>query len=153
MVSHKAIKKVHVVPDPRLVHTPEDRAVLEILLEICDNNLDVVTSSAEVQVLAEVYWGLYQARPFPGLHELVMNDAGVCLFFKKFKELVLPILDLSKRSKQFSEVYRSYTKEVDVLPATPWSVALYKICYDAMIFELSYKLAAQTKRKGKQISQ
>src|ERR1035437_2706961 len=86
-----SVQKIHVRFDPDLMTTVKERAITEILLELCNVELEVEITESEVRELLEIYMEVYKAKPFIGLRELVESDGGVAMFFRMFKEVVVPI--------------------------------------------------------------
>lgn len=140
------VKKVHVRPDPASITTPEERAILEILLELCNTDLDVEITELEVKEMAEVYWNLYKIKPFVGLHELLFEDKGVNLFFQMFRTEVLPLGDATTRRKQVVVMFKKFFEASAELEQTPYLVALRRHAYNLVLFSQCYKLALQTQK-------
>lgn len=138
------VQKIRVKPDVDAITTPEERALLEVLLELCDGNLDVETTEAEVRELSELYWDMYKAKPFVGLRELIEADVGVARFFEMFRCQVLPIREVSGRRKQVLEMYQKFVDSSGGYPQTPHLSALRTRAYNLVLFSLSYKVAVQT---------
>ena len=85
----------------------ESRAIVEILLELADDNLEVKISDVELRTLMAIYMRLWAAAPFVGLRELIESDVEVELFFLDIRDLVVES-DPIQRAEMWKEAYKAY---------------------------------------------
>jgi hypothetical protein len=122
---------------------------MEVLLELCDENLDVETTADEVRELTGVYWEAFKAQPFLGLRELLEADTGMAAFFDMFKEQVLPIRRVDERHQKTLSVYRQFIEVAKTYPQTPHVQALLNRAHNVILFNLNYKLMVQRPKAAK----
>ena len=121
----------------------------EVMLEVCDESLEVMISEAELRLLLELYSCLYEAQPFAGLHEAVVFDSGLDFFFGDLKVL-MTVLDPTQRAQAWQEVFRDF--ELDcrrlIFEQTPWVLALrgYGEAYVSSMLQLDLAKASKSKR-------
>jgi len=84
----------------------KSRAIVEILLELADDNLEVLISDTELRVLLDIYMKIHQAAPFTGLRELMEKDIEVELFFQDLRELVL-VKEAEVREELWKDSYKA----------------------------------------------
>lgn len=85
----------------------ESRAIVEILLELADDNLEVKISDTELRTLLAIYMRMWNVKKFIGLRELIEADIEVELFFLDLRELVVES-DPNARAELWKETYKSY---------------------------------------------
>lgn len=143
------VQKVRLHPDPASITTPGERATMELLLELCDSDLDVETTSAEVRELLELYQDMYQAKPFVGLRELIEADSGIALFFEMFRQQILPLKKVEERRQKIFSMYSQFVEAATRHPQTPQLQALRSRAYGMVLFHLNYRLMIQAKKPRK----
>ena len=144
-----SVQKIHVRFDPDLMTTVKERAITEILLELCNVELEVEITESEVRELLEIYMEVYKAKPFIGLRELVESDGGVAMFFRMFKEVVVPIRDLVLRRRAALLMYQKFVGASSAIEQTLYTLALRTRIYNLVLFALNYKLAVQRPKAKK----
>lgn len=129
------------------------RAMVEILLEVCDANLEVWISEAELKTLTEIYGRLYLAAPFPGVHEMVAADTGVELFFADLRELV-QIEDQQQRLEAWVEIFKDFGRYIrdQIVDPTPWTLTLNEYAQGYLLFHFHYVILTQRPNSGKKFS-
>jgi len=85
----------------------ESRAIMEILIELADDNLEVKISETEMRTLLQIYLRMWHAESFIGLRELIESDIEVELFFLDLRELVVES-DPATRSELWKEAYKGF---------------------------------------------
>jgi len=101
------VKKIHLdTLDMGDLETRECRAVMEILLQLANEELEVMISDGELRTLLAIYMKMFAAEPFLGLHELIQDDVEVELFFLEIGEVVLES-DPEMRAEMFKEAYKT----------------------------------------------
>ena len=117
--------------------------IAEVMLEICDENLELMVSEAEVRLLAEIHDRLHSAQPFAGLHEALAVDCGLDLFFSDLRMLVT-ILDPIQRAHAWKELFMDFASGCrhHIYALTPWVSALRKYGEDHLTFWLQMDMMA-----------
>lgn len=139
-----SVKKIRIRLDPAVVRTTEEGMLMEVLLEICDTNLDIRATEAEVRELLSMYAEMYRAVPVAGLRELILGDAGVALFFQMFKGQIVPLRRTEARQRQRLEMYKRFNIEASGLLQTPHLRTLRGRVDRELLLSVAYKLMVQS---------
>ncbi len=124
--------------------------IAEVMLEICDENLEVMISESELRLLMEVYDCLYAAQPFAGLHEATTLDTGLDIFFSDLRQLVA-VLDPEQRLQAWTEIFRDFDAGCrhKLYALTAWVVALRKYGETHLMTSFQIQMMLQSNPKGK----
>lgn len=93
--------------DMRNLENQESHAIMEILLELADDDLEVKISDPELRTLLAIYMRMWNASPFVGLRELIEKDVEIELFFLDIRALVVEN-DPAQRAELWKDAYKSF---------------------------------------------
>lgn len=150
-----AVRRVKVLSpeslkEMRIESTPTIKAITETLLEVCDGDLEVSISEAELTVLTAIYNRLKTAQPFRDLHEALDNDAGLAIFYSDIME-VIKIEDLKLRNEGWVEAFKDFVALSANLGmyGTPWDLELRRYAQDHLHAYHQYQLGINKTIGGK----
>ena len=120
--------------DLKIPENARTRAMVEMLLELCDKDLQVLVSEREVYLFATVHENLARAKKFQGLHELARQDVAVREWLDGLRALVRLEQPLERDRAWVNLCKRNSEHWVQgSLPHTPWSAALLSQAQENLI--------------------
>ena len=125
------------------------RAIMETLLELCDERLEVWISEAELRLLVDLYFCLKKACNFTDLRALTAADTGVDLFFADLRDLTR-LEDVQQRGEAWLEVFRDFDEylRLGACPRSEWAHVIAVFGSDYLLFHRQYQMMLSKKQEA-----
>lgn len=120
--------------------TTTNRALIEVMLELADEDLSLQISEAELSMLTGVYLDLKRAAPFSDLRKLVVEDPGVRAFWAGVKNVTKAEEKL--RGPAWVSAYDTWAKGAveNKWWTSPWGAKLLSFVERERLMAYGYKL-------------